>query len=347
MTSPSSRDRGATSTSLANQLATAWPPADWQDVTVVVAVSGGGDSVALLRGLLELQPGGRGRLCVAHANHQLRGTAAEEDSQFVAGLAQAWGLECRLGRLQIEATQGEGPAAAARRARYQFMRQTCAELGARFLATGHTADDQVETILHRVIRGTGIAGLAGIPPARRLSEATTLVRPLLGIRRRTLRSYLQEIGQEFREDATNQDLRQTRSRIRHRLIPLLEEEFDSHCTDAVLRLGTLARQTEQILRSEVDRLLAHVELLPHSATIAVAPLAHLPRHLVRELMVEIWRTQGWPRQEMGWQEWEQLAELATSNRPQPVAYTLPGAVIAHRHDRHLCLSSGSQSGLAG
>ena len=152
------------------QLCRAWPPQRWADVTVLVAVSGGADSVALLRALLAVRQPGRGRLVAAHLNHQLRGEHSDADAAFVADLCRRLGVECRTQSIAVSQTVrgGEGLEAAARRARYQFLAAAAADIGARYVAIGHTADDQVETILHRIIRGTGIAGLAGIPHIRPL-----------------------------------------------------------------------------------------------------------------------------------------------------------------------------------
>ena len=163
------------------KLAAAWPPSDWADVTVLVAVSGGGDSVALLRAMTALETGGQGRICVAHLNHQLR-PDADEDERFVVELSRRLGVACEVERVAVDrlaAQAGDGLEAAARSARYRFLEQAAGRLGARFVATAHTADDQAETILHRIVRGTGVRGLAGMARVRPLGHAT-LIRPLAG-----------------------------------------------------------------------------------------------------------------------------------------------------------------------
>lgn len=183
------------------ELARAWPATLWSDVSVLVAVSGGADSVGLLRGLARLKCPGSGRLWVAHYNHGLRGAASEADERFVADLAAKLNLGFRSGRAsdgQLAEPGHNGLEAAAREARYRFLQQTAEEVGARYLVTGHTADDQVETILHRILRGTGLAGLSGMGRIRPLSPAVTLIRPLLGIRRVEVREYLAAIDQPWR-----------------------------------------------------------------------------------------------------------------------------------------------------
>ena len=177
------------------KLARVWPPADWADVTVLVAVSGGGDSVALLRAMAALRAAGEGRIAVAHLNHQLR-SGSDEDERFVVELSHRLGVPCEVERIavaRLAAASGDGVEAAARKARYRFLEQAASRLGARFVATAHTADDQAETILHRIVRGTGVRGLAGMARVRRLGHAT-LIRPLLGVRGNELRAYLDALG---------------------------------------------------------------------------------------------------------------------------------------------------------
>src|SRR5262245_22639104 len=188
---------------LAN-LAAAWPPANWQDVTVLVAVSGGADSAALLRGLVEIRAAGEGRLIAAHFNHKLRGAESDADQAFVEQLGRELGVKVVAGR-----RAGEGGLAteeSLREARYEFLTSISGVYGARYVATAHTADDQVETVLLNVLRGTGLAGLAGIPRIRQLAEATTLIRPLLDVTRADVLEFLAGLKQPFREDASNRNL---------------------------------------------------------------------------------------------------------------------------------------------
>ena len=161
---------------------------------LVVGVSGGADSVALLLGLHALAaaaaPGGR--LVIAHGRHDLREEAGA-DADFVAALAAELGLPCVIGTLRVrrsDGVRGEGLEARARRIRYAFLAETALEHGARHVAVAHTADDQAETILHRALRGTGLAGLGGMRPARELVPGVALVRPLVGVSRAAVRGYL-------------------------------------------------------------------------------------------------------------------------------------------------------------
>ena len=234
---------------LETRLAAAWPPPAWHDVTVLLAISGGADSVALLRAAVALKTAGEGRLAAAHLNHQLRPGEADADEAMVVALCRRLGVACEVGRVQLDLTGpagGDGLEAAARQARYQFLEATAARLGARYVVTAHTADDQAETILHRIVRGTGIGGLAGMARTRPLGP-TTLIRPLLGFRRAELLAYLDDLGQSYRDDSSNQDIQFTRNRIRHELLPQLAEQFNAGVVDALLRLGSLAGEVQAVI----------------------------------------------------------------------------------------------------
>ena len=329
---------------LESKLATLWPPSDWDDVTVVVAVSGGCDSVALLRAMTALKGGGPGRLCAAHLNHQLR-PAADEDERFVVELCRHLGVRCEVGRAavdQLAADAGDGLEAAARTARYRFLEETAGRLGARFVATAHTADDQAETILHRILRGTGIRGLAGMPRARPLGHAT-LIRPLIELRRDELRAYLDALEQPWRDDPSNAELRFTRNRIRHQTMPQLRRQFNAGLTEALLRLGTLAGEAQAVADELVAEWLDRcVTTADSGATqIELAELAGRPRYLVREVLIAVWRRQGWPLQAMGHQQWDELGELAQPAAP-PARRFFPGDVMVEVAAGRMRLSRGSK-----
>ena len=201
--------------------------------------------------------GGAGRLFVAHLNHGIRPVEAAEDATWLKDLCQRLGLPLEVGTADVPSLadrQGDGLEAAPAMARYQFFRETAERLGARFVAIAHTADDQVETILHRFLRGTGVAGLAGMPRVRPLSPAVQLVRPLLGISRQRVEHYLTEIRQDYRIDATNSDRRFTRNRLRHDLLPLLRAQFNSDVDGALLRLAHQADEIQQLITPLAEEL---------------------------------------------------------------------------------------------
>jgi tRNA(Ile)-lysidine synthase len=334
-------------------LATAWPPQRWSDLTVLVAVSGGADSVALLRALHALRKPGPGRLVVAHFNHGLRGADSEADQRFVSELCQTLLLDCHTGRPTSQLLPaGEGLEAAARNARYEFLCATAAQLGARYVATAHTADDQAETILHHVLRGTGLSGLAGMRTARALSPAATLVRPMLEIRRKEVLPYLAKLDQPFREDASNADPRFTRNRIRRELLPQLARDYSPTVVESLLRLGKLAADAREVIEGLSEGLLDRclIDCNRDRAVLDCRQLAGEHRHLVRDVLLAVWRRQAWPMQAMGFIEWDALAGLALdpegSTDGNATARTLPGAISARRLGNELVLDrAGGRDGL--
>jgi tRNA(Ile)-lysidine synthase len=321
------------------KLLAAWPHERWRDVRVLAAVSGGPDSVALLRSLHRLSGGGPG-LAVAHFNHGLRGEAALADQQFVTRLCRGLEIECRLGEAAgLRANMaGEGLEAAARLARYEFLQRTAEALGARYVATGHTLDDQAETMLHHIVRGTGLRGLAGMRRVRPLGTAVTLLRPMLAIRRGEVLEYLEALGQPYREDETNRQLSLTRNRIRNELLPLLARDYSPGIVESLVRLGALAADAQQEIDALAETLLDGCLLECNAGRVVLdcRQLATKRRHMVREVLVAAWRRQGWPQQAMGFDAWDQLAELTLADAPsEPVKRMFPGAIAVERSGAHL------------
>ena len=209
---------------------------------VAVAVSGGADSVALLRLLENLRAELGITLAVAHFDHRLRGAESDQDAQFVAELAQARGLEFFIERADVasEARRNRWNLEdAARRLRYAFFRRLLEKGSAARIAVAHTADDQAETVLAHLIRGTGPAGLGAIH-----SVAGGIVRPLLSVRRAELREYLAGLRQPWREDSTNQDSTRLRSRIRAQLVPQLERGFSERIVEHLCTLAQLSAEEQ-------------------------------------------------------------------------------------------------------
>ena len=327
-------------------LAAAWPPEAWRELTVLLAVSGGADSVALLRAMTALKTAGEGPLCVAHFNHELRGEQSAADEAFVVKLCRQFALRCEVGHARGDRPASEssdGLEAAARSERYEFLRQTAARLGARYVVTAHTADDQAETILHRIIRGTGIGGLGGMDRARPLGAAATLIRPLLSVRHAELVAYLDDLGQPYRSDSSNDDTRFTRNRIRHELLPQLAGQFNPGVADALLRLGGLAGEVQAVVDGLVDDLAERCVLpeSPGAVQIDAGVLAARPRYLIRELLMATWRRQDWPMQSMGFAQWELLAEMLSacggSSPGPPSKQMFPGGILAEATEGRLRL----------
>jgi tRNA(Ile)-lysidine synthase len=215
-----------------------------------VAVSGGADSVALLLLFEELKATLGVRLLVVHFNHQLRGEESDCDEKFVRSLAEARGLEFIAGSEDVAGRARENGwnlEDAGRRLRYQFFAGLVQEGRAMRIAVAHTADDQAETVLAQMVRGTGPAGLAGIYP---VTEA--VVRPLLQVRRDELRAFLAGRRQTWREDSTNGDVSRLRARIRSRLTPLLEKDFQPAIVGHLGQLAGLAREDESFWQGFIE-----------------------------------------------------------------------------------------------
>jgi len=241
---------------------------------VGVAVSGGVDSVALLRLLLALRHDLGVVLSVVHFNHQLRGAESDADQEFVAGLAREHRLEFHSESgdvAQLANQQHSGVEAAARELRYRFFRrllgsgqdgepevsQLSPEIVLTRIATAHTLDDQAETVLMRVIRGTGLRGLGGIFPRILVEDEDgeghgEIVRPLLGLRRCELERYLADLKQTWREDSTNSDSSFTRNRVRSLVLPLLEREFNPAVAESLAELAEIARDEEDYWENEIS-----------------------------------------------------------------------------------------------
>jgi tRNA(Ile)-lysidine synthase len=215
---------------------------------VLVGYSGGPDSTALLHLVLRMKRGGGPEVVAAHLDHGIRPDSGE-DLAHCRSVAGSLGIPLVSDRADVPALVREGDEgieATARRARYEFLARVAAETGSEWIALGHTLDDQAETVLMRVIRGTGIRGLGGIPPERVIAlpngGSATVVRPLLDVRRAELLDLLAEEGLAFVRDDSNEDLRFTRNRLREKVMRLLKTEFNPSVHKALASLGGIARE---------------------------------------------------------------------------------------------------------
>jgi tRNA(Ile)-lysidine synthase len=325
---------------------------------VGVAVSGGADSVGLLR-LLDRLRGELGiTLAVVHFDHALRGTESEIDAAFVAELAEALGLEFLAAREDVGAEasrQRWNLEDAARRLRYAFFERVINQGKATHVAVAHTADDQAETVLAHLMRGTGPTGLAGIYPV-----VGTIVRPLLGTRRESLREYLRANGQIWREDSTNQDVQRTRARIRGQLLPMIERDFSGEIVGHLGELARLAREEGYFWDALVEdrfqalthkdgkdvRITVHDVLKPLALQMSdmqdrtsrkfneFGPLRMLTERLVRRLYEEV---RG-DRRELGASHVDHVTRLA-GDSSSGHQVELPGGIIVRRTFGELIFSN--------
>jgi tRNA(Ile)-lysidine synthase len=247
-----------------------------------VAVSGGADSVALLRLLQELRSELGVVLGVVHFNHKIRGAASDTDEKFVSDLAGKLGLQlCSASGDAPAHARGSGQSleSAARDLRYAYFDRLLPNEFS-IIATAHTLDDQAETVLMRLIRGSGTRGLAGIYPVLKRPNGI-VVRPLLDVNRSEVLAYLGDLGQEWRDDASNLDLEQTRNRVRHKLVPLLVAEFNPSTLRVLGELSEIARGEEEFWAREAQ---AHLPEIVAASGLDVAALIRRPLALQRRLL---------------------------------------------------------------
>jgi tRNA(Ile)-lysidine synthase len=307
---------------------------------LVVAVSGGADSVALARAAVATRPNAT-PLVLAHLNHQLRGDDSDADEAFVVELharlsgAGAANVHCVHEHRDVGAearTLGVNLEAHARQVRYQWLQETARKFGIRWIATGHTANDQAETILHRLLRGTGLQGLRGIGARRDLDAGVSVVRPLLRATRADVLGYLEELGQLFRHDRTNDNLDLTRNRIRLELLPLLAARYNPAIVSILTRLADQADEAFRDTEQAAARLLQDAERPRAGETLVLdcPTLTPAPRRLVREAFRLLWRRENWPTNEMDYAAWDRLAALVFG---EANAVDLPDGIRARRRDR--------------
>jgi len=260
---------------------------------VVVAVSGGADSTALLLALAGLIRAKKlaVKLTVAHLDHGLRGKLSKEDARWVANLAEKLGYQTAVGRVDVNKRAGktsDNLEQAARRARYDFLVKVAQKEGAQFILTAHTMDDQAETVLMNLLRGSGIDGLGGMEPVRLLNNKDKLIlaRPLLRwVRRADTEAYCREGSAEFKMDEMNLDEKFLRVRVRRQLLPLMET-FNARVVEALSRTALLLREDAAALSVVADELLARAS---ERAT-ANGSLAKGVKNKVPALRVEVLAT---------------------------------------------------------
>ena len=245
--------------------------------TVLVAVSGGADSVALLHFLVGLAGAWRLRLHVLHVDHQLR-PDSKADADFVRALGTRLGVPVDVATVTVDARGSLE--AAARVARYAALESSAARVGADRIAVGHTADDQAETVLMRLLEGAGVRGLAGIPPVR-----GRIIRPLIDLHRAALEAELERAALSWVEDPTNRDPKFLRNRIRHELLPLLADSYSPGIASTLTRVSALARDTVAALDRAAEIELERLGTFgAGDVTLPLGPLRTLPRQVAAEVL---------------------------------------------------------------
>lgn len=291
---------------------------------VLVAVSGGSDSVGLLSILAALQQTLSIDLVAAHVNHRLRGADSEADEQCAADAAARVGVRWVRADLAIDIRGSANLEARARELRYAALHQLATEADCTHIATGHTRDDQAETVLLRLIRGSGVGGLAGIEPTR----ADGVMRPLLDCTRAEIETFVRSAGHPYRIDASNRDERFLRARVRHTVLPLLRE-LNPAVVDNLVRVANLSGAERTIVQAwSAERLqeMCDGDQLDVGPVSALAP--DLRRHVVRAWLLSVGvRAEGLTARHV-----DAVARLATSRSPSG-AVRLHDGVITRRYQR--------------
>ena len=313
----------------------------------LLAVSGGADSVALVRIAHVLVRQGQvpaDRFSIAHVHHGLRGSAADRDAQFVADLARELGFEYSVSQIPAhqlpggatgDSRRGQGLEAWLRQRRYQLLIQRATECGARFIATAHHRDDHVETVLLRILRGTGIRGLAGIPPLRMLTPNLSLIRPLRDLRRQQIEAFLAARNSDYCRDASNDNPDFARNRVRQWL-PELRQQFGWPVEDALANLALQASDLLELLTRQTAALQTRTTRLADRITIDPQATQEVSTSELVHFLQSLWLEQSWPQQQMNYATWRQLAEWLRTPTARRCPM-LPGEISAEFRDGQITL----------
>jgi tRNA(Ile)-lysidine synthase len=319
-----------------------WPRLLYGDEKMLLAVSGGADSVAMLRAFQRLLADWR-RVEVAHFNHGWRGSESDDDEAFVAQLCQGLGVDYHIGRTAADGRTSRCKASEelARNERYLFLERTAYGTGARYILTAHTATDRVETLLHNLFRGSGLAGARAIEPRRPLGAELVVVRPLLQSTRRQVIDYLGTLSQEYRQDRSNEDIRFRRNFLRHRVLPLIREAYGQGVDRRLLAFADTASEADQLLRDLAEQYWAAVDALPK----APLRLKELQRGAAQSIMwpsssqLETrwpilhyalaiqWSDKGWPLGGMRRPHWQRVREVYEHCGQRNETEPSPGVII--------------------
>ncbi len=298
--------------------------------TVLVALSGGPDSCALAHALCALRKRLRCQVVAAHVHHGLRGQDADADAAHAAAVAASLGVPFTQRSANVRRFAGENKLSletAAREVRYHLLAEAARELGADLIATGHTADDQAETVLMNLLRGTGVDGLAGIPPVR-----SDIIRPLLDVTRAEVEAYCLENKLAYRLDSSNLDVAFTRNRVRHQVLPVLKD-IQPNTVGVLCRAAEIVRGENEMLEGIVDGLLTRISIPEADGlSIGLQALTALPVGFRRRLLrAAIGRVKG-DLLEVEWERIDALVELARHGRTGAVVELTGGVRVERSYD---------------
>lgn len=311
--------------------------------TIIVAVSGGPDSIALLHGLCQLQSHYQWNVVAAHLNHGFRGKDADADASYVEKIATALKIPSHLKKINVPEWMKEwglGPQEAARILRYGFLREVAGKYSKSMIATAHQADDQVETLLMRIIRGSGLEGLAGIP-MKRLDEGIPLIRPLLRITRSDIDNYCLKHHLQPRLDQSNLSEKYTRNRIRLQIVPLIKKE-NPEITQSITHLSSLIYHENEFMDSLAKDHLNEIIVNQELNKIIIKQKEFLSFHLAlqRRMIKLILSYLTGKSKQIHFKHIEDCREIMYSSSPS-ASLDLPGTIMVHREYNHVVFSLGN------
>lgn len=311
-----------------------------RDETVVVAVSGGPDSVALLHLLLQLQGDWNLRLHVAHLDHELRGEESRKDREFVSQLVATFDLPFHADVRNVSQTvrkEGGSIEEKARQVRYTFLQNVAEKIGATKIAMGHNANDRAETIVMWLLRGTGPTGLRSIHPVR---EAL-VVRPLIEITRDEIEGYLMVHGLSSRQDPSNLDNRYVRNKIRNKLLPFVKKEYDPHFIRHAGQLADIMQEEEDFFEEEAKRILPTLSKKVSARKIILDIESLLMYHLAlqRRILRYVIRLLKGDLQNIFYRHVQSLLDALASDGTGRI-FHFPGELVAERTAETLIFRKG-------
>jgi tRNA(Ile)-lysidine synthase len=298
---------------------------------MLLAVSGGADSMAMMHGLVEI---GRqspfGRVAVAHLNHGLRGEESDDDARFVEETCSSLGVHCVAERLvpgTLDADSRGSLEESARKARYEFFARTARSLNHHVVITAHHQQDQAETLVFNLLRGTGLRGLSGIPEVRELARGLHVVRPMLKLSPVVIRDFVRCRGIAFREDSSNSTSQFTRNQIRH-VLNSMPKEISGSLRVSLQTLSDQAVRTMTVIDEQSARILHRAvrEEGDHHVQLDCRELLRWPEPFVRHALILQWARKRWPRQQMNAAQWERLSAAALTGTPR--LWTFPGGMTS-------------------
>ena len=329
-----------------HRLASTLPSCLRANQPILCAVSGGIDSVVMLHALHAISRKKNLVLRVGHVDHGIRADSVIV-AKWVESRAERLGLQVVSTRVSVPAILHRGSVTleeAARKARYAALEQMALDNAAKCVVVAHHADDQAETVLHHILRGTGLTGLSGMPTMRPIIEGSTvtLVRPMLGFTRAEIEGYAASEGLNYREDSTNQDTSLTRNRIRRQLMPMLRDQFNPRVVEALVRLANHAREASEVVSENAQELITQAALngcqgvFRFEVSIFKEALPGVRREALREVL----KSMGAPLQSL---DLERLVALdgLTQGDGRRRTVELPGRFAAQRRGKFLLIGKAS------